>query len=229
MGFVDRQGRVHPVVTEAMARGLRIDVGHGSHFSFDVARRVLDAGIVPDTLGADLHGYNTRVPRPAGTPPGAHPDPELHPFAGGTSFSLARAMTGLMACGLRLEQVVPMVTRNAARLARAGTASWAPSARASVADVTVLDDRRGRFRLRDNGGTEVVAERLPRPPPSASGRAAASRPTRPSCRARKPPRSGSDPDFDFPRPRRRAPGLPDGVKVKAGSDPALTFQASGGQ
>jgi dihydroorotase len=26
--------------------------------------------------------------------------------------------------------------------------------------VTVLDDRRGRYRLRDNGGTEVVAERL---------------------------------------------------------------------
>ena len=72
-GFVDRQGRVHPVVKEAMARGLRVDVGHGSHFSFDVARRVLDAGIVPDTLGADLHGYNTRVPRPAGTPAGDHP------------------------------------------------------------------------------------------------------------------------------------------------------------
>lgn len=158
-GFVDRGGRVHPVVREALARGLRIDVGHGSHFSFDVARRVLDAGIVPDTLGADLHGYNTEVPRPAGTPAGAHPDPELHPFAGSTRFSLARAMTGLMACGLRLEQVVPMVTRNAARmLGREGeVGTLRPGA---VADVTVLDDLRGRFSLRDNGGTEVVAERL---------------------------------------------------------------------
>jgi dihydroorotase len=158
-GFVDRQGRVHPVVREALGRGLRIDVGHGSHFSFDVARRVLDAGIVPDTLGADLHGYNTRVPRPAGTPPGAHPDPELHPFAGSTSFSLARAMTGLMACGLRLEQVVPMVTRDAARMLghEGELGTLRPG---TVADVTVLDDRRGRFTLRDNGGTEVIAERL---------------------------------------------------------------------
>jgi dihydroorotase len=158
-GFVDRHGRVHPVVKEAIARGLRIDVGHGSHFSFDVARRVLDAGIVPDTLGADLHGYNTRVPRPAGTPPGAHPDPELHPFAGGTSFSLTRAMTGLMACGLPLEEVVPMVTRNAARML--GREDELGTLRpGTCADVTVLDDRRGRFRLRDNGGVEVLAERL---------------------------------------------------------------------
>jgi dihydroorotase len=161
-GFVDRQGRVHPVVREALARGLRIDVGHGSHFSFDVARHVLDAGIVPDTLGADLHGYNTQVPRPAGTPPGAHPDPELHPFAGSTRFSLARAMTGLMACGLPLEQVAPMVTQHAARML--GREDELGTLRpGAVADVTVLDDLRGRFSLRDNGGTEVIAERVVTP------------------------------------------------------------------
>ena len=66
-GFVDKNSRVHPIVSEALARGLWIDVGHGSHFSFKMARIALDAGIyVPHTLGADMHGYNTRVPnRPA--------------------------------------------------------------------------------------------------------------------------------------------------------------------
>jgi dihydroorotase len=68
-------------------------------------------------------------------------------------------MTGLMACGLDLEHVVPMVTGNAARLlgkdGELGTLR-----QGAVADVTVLDDRRGRFRLRDNGGTEVIAARL---------------------------------------------------------------------
>jgi dihydroorotase len=32
-----------------------------------------------------------------------------------------------------------------------------------VADVSVLHDERGRFRLRDNEGTEVIAERLLQP------------------------------------------------------------------
>src|SRR5262245_46602298 len=46
-GFVDQHGHLHPIVHEALARGLRIDVGHGSHFSFKMARIAIDAGIVP--------------------------------------------------------------------------------------------------------------------------------------------------------------------------------------
>ncbi len=57
-GFTDAQGKVHPLVFEAIAKGVTIDVGRGAHFSVDVARRVLDAGVLPHTLGADLHGYN---------------------------------------------------------------------------------------------------------------------------------------------------------------------------
>lgn len=62
-GFVSGEtGRVHPIMEEALARGVKVDVGHGSHFSFDMARHALDAGIRPWTLGADLHGYNVRAP-----------------------------------------------------------------------------------------------------------------------------------------------------------------------
>src|ERR1051326_2299819 len=81
-GFVGRDGKVHPIVKEALARGLKTDVGHGSHFSSRMAPIALDAGIVPDTLGADMHGYNTRVPAPRGTP-SEHPDKE-HMFFGQT-------------------------------------------------------------------------------------------------------------------------------------------------
>ena len=33
-GFVNREGEVHPVIQAALDRGLRVDVGHGSHFSY---------------------------------------------------------------------------------------------------------------------------------------------------------------------------------------------------
>jgi dihydroorotase len=156
-GFVDRQGKVHPVVRDAMAKGLKVDVGHGSHFSYRMARIALDAGILPDTLGADMHGYNTRVPKPAGTPD-AHPDTE-HMFFGETRFSLVSAMTAMLALGVPLEQVVPMVTSNAAKMC--GMADSIGTLRPGVdADVSVLNDERGRWTLRDNEGTKVEATRM---------------------------------------------------------------------
>src|SRR5436190_11651334 len=54
-GFVAPDGSIHPLIGEALARGVRIDVGRGAHFSFTTARRVIDAGILPFTIGADLH------------------------------------------------------------------------------------------------------------------------------------------------------------------------------
>ena len=59
---------MHRVIQAALDSGLKVDVGHGSHFSYRLASKAIDAGIVPNTLGADMHGYNTRVPPPLGTP-----------------------------------------------------------------------------------------------------------------------------------------------------------------
>ncbi|RMI40782.1 amidohydrolase/deacetylase family metallohydrolase [Streptomyces triticirhizae] len=160
-GFVNREGQVHEVIRAALDRGLKVDVGHGSHFSYRLARVALAAGVVPDTLGADMHGYNTQVPPPPGTPL-EHPDDEHHPFAGRAGFSLVQAMSSMLALGLSLNEVVPMVTTNAARMIGMADelGSLAPG---RVADVTVLADERGAFTLRDNEGTELVAERLLRP------------------------------------------------------------------
>jgi len=156
-GFVEIDGKLHPLVPEAIARGLKIDVGHGSHFSFQTARIVLDAGVMPDTLGADMHGYNTSVPPPPGTPD-FHPDEEDHMFKGKSRFGLVSAMTSMLALGLPLEHVVAMVTRNAAQMigmeGELGVLKVG-----GVADVSVLEDARGRWVMRDNEGTEVVTDR----------------------------------------------------------------------
>lgn len=160
-GFVNRNGEVHSVIREALDRGLKVDVGHGSHFSYRLARRAIDAGIVPDTLGADMHGYNTNAPAPAGTP-GEHPDEENHPFLGQARFSLVQAMSSMLALGLSLEQVVPMVTSNAAAMIGMSDQLGAIGI-GRDADITVLDDERGSFVLRDNEGTVVTTDRLLRP------------------------------------------------------------------
>ena len=152
-GFVEKGGRVHSIVREAIDRGLKVDVGHGSHFSFAMARTVLEAGILPDTLGADMHGYNTKRRGAAG---------EQHLFSGQSRFSLAFAMTELLALGVPLGTIVPMVTSNAARML--GLQDEIGSLRPGVAaDVTVLADERGRWKLADNEGTTVMADRFLRP------------------------------------------------------------------
>jgi len=163
-GFVGTNGALHPLVREAVSRGLKIDVGHGSHFSFRVARTVLDAGIVPDTLGADMHGHNTKIDAPSAAPAlrAAQADVGGHLFAGKTRFSLVSAMTSMMALGIPLERVVPMVTSNAARMI--GMHDQLGRLRiGGSADISVLTDQSGRWTLSDNEGTRVEARRLLRP------------------------------------------------------------------
>ena len=108
-GFVNKEGKLHPIVNEAIDKGVLIDIGHGSHFSFEMARAVLDANVLPTTVGADMHGYNTHVPAEAGTPD-EHPDDEMHLFAGQARFSMCHAMTELMALGVAMEDTIPMVS-----------------------------------------------------------------------------------------------------------------------
>lgn len=158
-GFVSEEtGEVHPVVWEALARGVRVDVGHGSHFSFEMAKRVLDSGIRPFTLGADMHGYNVRVPQQGLSAE----EKSTSPFAGVAPFNLTVAMTELLALGMELGEVVRTVTANPARMLRMEDeiGTLAPG---RVADISVLDLLGGEFVLSDNSGIEVVTDKLLQP------------------------------------------------------------------
>jgi dihydroorotase len=122
-GFVAADGSIHPLVREALAKGVRLDVGRGAHFSFANARRVIDAGILPFTLGADLHGYNVRLKdggrayRGMFTGEGVDSiiaEDRASPFE--RPYSLHHAMTELVALGVPLVEVVRMATENAATM-----------------------------------------------------------------------------------------------------------------
>ncbi len=157
-GFVSKEGDVHPIVFEAIARGVRVDVGHGSHFSFEVAKRVLDAGVRPFTLGADLHGYNVRIPSASADKSVR----EANPFFGIAPFSLTIAMTELLALGMPLPEIVATVTSNPAIMVRMQDQIGTLKA-GREADVSVLEILNGRFKLSDNSGVEVVTDKLIRP------------------------------------------------------------------
>ncbi|MBV8776529.1 MAG: amidohydrolase/deacetylase family metallohydrolase [Alphaproteobacteria bacterium] len=122
-GFVAEDGSIHPLIKEVIAKGIRIDVGRGAHFSFKNAERVLAAGILPFTLGADLHGYNVRLKdggrayRGMFTGEGVDSliaEDRASPFE--RPYSLHHAMTELVALGVPLVEVVRMATENAATM-----------------------------------------------------------------------------------------------------------------
>ena len=157
-GFISETGEIHPVLLEVVhERGVLVDVGHGSHFSFDAAKRALDAGIMPYTLGADMHGYNVSVPDP--NDDGSRAE---NPFFGVAPFNLTIAMTELLHLGVPLDQVIAMVTSHPAKLLRMAD-SIGRLAVGLEADISVLKIESGRFQLSDNSGAKVVSEQLLRP------------------------------------------------------------------
>ena len=153
-GFISAEtGQVHPVVWEALDRGVRVDVGHGSHFSFDMARRTMAAGIRPYTLGADMHGYNVRVPDASSEAVSANP------FFGVAPFNLTNAMTKLLALGMALPDIIATVTSNPAEML--GMSGQIGALRPGAeADISVLDLLDGRFELRDNSGDVVISPQM---------------------------------------------------------------------
>jgi dihydroorotase len=154
-GFVSAEtGEVHPIVWAALERGVTADVGHGSHFCFDMARKVIGAGIKPYTLGADMHGYNVRVPD--GSDDAAR---KANPFFGVAPFNLTHAMTELLTLGMTLPEVVATVTSNPARMLKLEDKIGALKP-GREADVSVMDILKGRFELKDNTGNSVVASEM---------------------------------------------------------------------
>jgi dihydroorotase len=62
-GILDRTGRPIPEARAAADRGVLFDIGHGlSSFSFETARRAIEAGMPLHSISTDLHAQNLRHP-----------------------------------------------------------------------------------------------------------------------------------------------------------------------
>jgi dihydroorotase len=168
-GFVSADGSIHPLVREALDKGVRIDVGRGAHFSFDNAKAVLDGGIMPFTIGADQHGYNVKLTGEKRWYRGIFTDTDLAPDDApvddspySTPLGMLHAMTELMALGIELPDLVRMATANsAAILGLSGEiATLRPGAPADVSIFRVLE---GEWMLEDSNGVKVKTDRFLKP------------------------------------------------------------------
>lgn len=168
-GFVGPNNAIHPLVFEAIEKGVLIDVGRGAHFSFDNAFKVTKAGIVPDTLGSDLHGYNVRFPDGGRWYRGVFTDTtemepplEINPAAFAAPYGLYHVISELMAVGLELPDLIPMVTSNAAKLLRMEDEIGALRP-GMTADISIFRELTGEWTLRDSLKAEVPATKLIHP------------------------------------------------------------------
>ncbi|MDD9368709.1 MAG: amidohydrolase/deacetylase family metallohydrolase [Acidimicrobiales bacterium] len=90
-------GAVTPEFADAAERGVRLDVGHSAtDFRYRTARRLFDAGYLPDSISTDLNAYN------AASPVG----------------SLPETMSKIWALGVELADVVARATPGPARSIR---------------------------------------------------------------------------------------------------------------
>ena len=126
-GVIEHDGSVLPEFREAMERGVILDVANGkTNFSFQIAEKGLQQGILPDILSTDLTKENINGP----------------------VFSLVVTMSKFLALGLTLDQVVEMTTINPTRAL--SEEQQRGSLRVGMpADVTVLELTEGNFLFSD--------------------------------------------------------------------------------
>jgi dihydroorotase len=134
-GLLDDNGKLWPQVREAKASGVLMDVGHGLHnLNFDVARRVLDQGLHPDSVSTDGHRGNRNGP----------------------VYDLPTTMAKLMALGFSLTEVIAMATAQAARLlGRSGELGTLSVGR--PAEISVLNVADREWRAVDSQKGEIPA------------------------------------------------------------------------
>ncbi|MEA1063388.1 amidohydrolase/deacetylase family metallohydrolase [Erwinia sp. HR93] len=88
------EGQLRATVKQALARGVRLDVGHGTaSFSFAVAEKAIAMGILPQTISSDIYCKN-RINGPV--------------------HSLAAVMSKFLVVGMTLPQIIDCVTLHAA-------------------------------------------------------------------------------------------------------------------
>ena len=135
-GVLDDNNKLVPEAKEAVERGVWMDTAHGRlNFSFEVGKRVLDQGLIPDCISTDI------------TMPG-----RLN-----SVHSMTEMMTRFLALGLPLDEIIAMTTQNPAMAL--GYDDRLGSLRiGNQADISVLELRSGNWVVYDALGDSLVVD-----------------------------------------------------------------------
>lgn len=142
-GIMGQSQSIPPAVFEALEKGIHFDIGYGLNFSYAIASRMLEAGILPHTISSDVHAdFN-----------GYHDDSKL-------DYSLCGVMTRLLGLGMSLEDIIARTTYHPAQLIHEEN-EIGTLAVGSRADITILDCEQGPWTLSDGQAeTLTVDQRL---------------------------------------------------------------------
>ena len=137
LGILEPDGRIKPSVLEARARGVLFDVGHGAgSFNFEVARKALAAGFLPDTISTDLYDVNLNGP----------------------VFDLPTTLSKFLHLGMSLEEALLRATANPAKVINR-VPGLGTLALGAPADLALLALQEGEFKLMDSQKNVVTASK----------------------------------------------------------------------
>ena len=126
MRILREDGRVDPAIKDLQERGLVLDIGHGAgSFSFEVTERLLDQGVLPDTISSDIHQLAIQGPM----------------------YDLPTTLSKFLNLGLALPDAIDRATaRPAKAMGRPDLGTLRPG---SAADIALFRIEEGEFTFQD--------------------------------------------------------------------------------
>jgi dihydroorotase len=133
---LDDHDKLRQCVLDAMKKGVRFDVGHGGGmFHFAVAVPALKQGLLPNSFGSDLHRFSMNS----------------------GMKNMLDIMSKFLNMGMTVQDIIYRATWNSANSVR--RPDLGNLSEGSVADLVILNVRRGNFGFIDTKGARMSGDR----------------------------------------------------------------------
>ncbi len=137
IGILDDAGKIRSSVRDARSRGVLFDVGHGAgSFNFEIARKALDQGFLPDSISTDV--YTASINGPV--------------------YDMPTTLTKMQHLGMSVDDILIRSTINPAKVVNR-IPGMGTLAVGGPADIALLQVEEGDFQLVDSQRNTVNVEK----------------------------------------------------------------------